>query len=188
MQGRGRQVENDARRAFHESIAPRHHGWTRVADAPITASLRGCAFRPVTTVVPVFFFFPSHGWRRPCWGSLHATSSACFLSGGLIARTYFVWKFFSSGVFLRCVIGFLRNVSRAIFQIAMGGTIRFHLLRLAGSTSSSKQMDWISGSTGTEEPDYTYRCEDPRKRITLTSYSAWCFHMCLFDVSDRRTS
>ena len=31
-----------------ESIAPRHHGWTRVADAPITASLRGCAFRPVT--------------------------------------------------------------------------------------------------------------------------------------------
>jgi hypothetical protein len=37
------------RRAFPwpESIAPRHHGWTRVADAPITASLRSCAPPPV---------------------------------------------------------------------------------------------------------------------------------------------
>ena len=108
---------------------------------------------------------------------------------GFDRGTYFVWKFFSSGVFLRCVIGFFRNISRAIFQIAMGRErFYFNLLCLAGSTSSSKQMDWISGSTGTDEPDYTYRCDDPRKSITLTSYSAWCFHMCLFDVSDRRTS
>lgn len=99
-----------------ESIAPRHHGWTRVADAPITASSRGCAFRPVTG--SGILFSPSHGSRRPCWDLLHVTPPACFLSGGLIARTYFVWKFFSSGVFHRCVIGFLRNISRAIFQIA----------------------------------------------------------------------
>jgi hypothetical protein len=41
-----------------ESIAPRHHGWTRVADAPITASLQGCAFRPVTSS-GILFVLPS---------------------------------------------------------------------------------------------------------------------------------
>ena len=40
-----------------ELIAPRHHGLTRVADAPITASFRGCAFRPVTRSGILFFLF-----------------------------------------------------------------------------------------------------------------------------------
>ena len=41
-----------------ESIAPRHHGRTRVADAPITASLWGCASPPV---ISSGFLFLSHG-------------------------------------------------------------------------------------------------------------------------------
>ena len=48
-----------------ESIAPRHHGWTRVADAPITASLRGCAFRPVTGSGILFFSLPLTGRDAP---------------------------------------------------------------------------------------------------------------------------
>ncbi len=56
-----------------ESIAPRHHGCTRVADAPITASLRGCASRPVTS--PGILFLSISQWRRPCWDVLHGPSS-----------------------------------------------------------------------------------------------------------------
>jgi hypothetical protein len=69
------------RRAFSrsESIAPRHHGCTRVADAPITASLRSCAFPPVTSSGIL-----SHGRDPPCWESLRGTSSTS--PRALIAR------------------------------------------------------------------------------------------------------
>jgi hypothetical protein len=66
-------MTRDARRL--ESIAPpRHHGCTRVADAPITASLRGCAFRPVTSS-GILFSFLLTGFDSPCWGLLHGTSA-----------------------------------------------------------------------------------------------------------------
>jgi len=45
-----------------ESIAPRHHGCPRVADAPITASLRSCA---VTSSGILFFFSLPHGREGP---------------------------------------------------------------------------------------------------------------------------
>lgn len=51
-----------------ESIAPRHHGWTRVADAPITASLRGCAFRPVTSPGILFLFLSLSRVATPLLG------------------------------------------------------------------------------------------------------------------------
>jgi hypothetical protein len=52
--------------------------------------------------------------------------------------------------------------------------------RLQYCSLVSAACKWWIVDTSSEEHTY------PEKR--LTSYSAWCFHTCLFDVSDRRTS
>jgi hypothetical protein len=84
------------RRAFPrpESIAPRHHGWTRVADAPITASLRSSA----SPLVGILFL--SLTVAIPHAGSCCAALLP-LLPPGLDREMYFVTSsgFFLSGVF-----------------------------------------------------------------------------------------
>jgi hypothetical protein len=77
------------RRAFpwSESIAPRHHGWTRVADAPITASVRSCASPPVGIL------FLSLTVAIPHAGS-------CSFPPGLDREMYFVWVLLERGLSL----------------------------------------------------------------------------------------
>ncbi len=52
---------------------------------------------------------------------------------------------------------------------------RLWQIRLVGGCSSDSELS-----------DYLHRKQQSRKQ--LTSYSSWCFHTCLFCVSDRRTS
>ena len=50
-------------------------------------------------------------------------------------------------------------------------------------TRDSRGVSVIVPSSESEVSEYMHRM-----RKQLTSYSSWCFHTCLFDVSDRRTS
>jgi hypothetical protein len=68
---------------------------------------------------------------------------------------YFVSILLGTGVFLRCVIGFLRYIS----QIERGAkSIHRYLVGLVNNEGIGYKAD-----TGSEEPDYTYRYKNPRR-------------------------
>ena len=87
---------NDATRVPLARVnAPRHHGWTRVADAPITASLRSCASPPVGIL------FLSLTVAIPHAGSCCAALLQ-LLPPGLDREMYFVWVLLEQGLSLLC--------------------------------------------------------------------------------------